>query len=309
MEFLYFLEKIRVPVLNEFMLAITTLGEETAFLVIAMVMFWCVDKRRGYFVMAVGFFGTLASQFMKIMCRVPRPWVLDENFTILEQAREAASGYSFPSGHTQTAVGTLGAIAATEKKSWLKITCIVLAVLVGISRMYIGVHTPQDVIVGTLLSVAFIVGLYPFMMKNEGKGIPGVIALLTVLTAAYLCFMELYPFPADTDAANLESAMKNAYTLVGCMTGLLIAYPLEKKYVNFTEKAVWWAQILKIVLGLAAVLLVKEGLRMPLEAIFGGHLAARAVRYGLIVITAGLLWPMSFRFFAKLGIKEEANHG
>ena len=47
MEFLYLLEKIRVPVLNEVMLAITLLGEETAFLVIALIVFWCVDKRRG----------------------------------------------------------------------------------------------------------------------------------------------------------------------------------------------------------------------------------------------------------------------
>ena len=106
MEFLYLLEKIRIPGLNELMLAITTLGEETAFLVIALIVFWCVDKKKGYYVMTVGFLGTMTNQFLKLLCRVPRPWVLDPNFTILEQAREAATGYSFPSGHTQSAVGT-----------------------------------------------------------------------------------------------------------------------------------------------------------------------------------------------------------
>ncbi|MBQ9839172.1 MAG: phosphatase PAP2 family protein [Oscillospiraceae bacterium] len=303
MGFLYFLEKLRMPGLNEFFLAVTKLGEETAFLVIALIVFWCVDKRRGYFVMAVGFFGTLVSQCMKIVCRVPRPWVQDPNFTILEQAREAAAGYSFPSGHTQTAVGTLGAIAATEKRRWLSITCIVLAVFVGLSRMYIGVHTPQDVIVGGLLSVVFILVLYPFMIRNDGKGTSAVITVLTLASVAYMIFMECYPFPADTDTHNLESAMKNAYTLIGCMGGLLIVYPVERKFISFSTEAVWWAQILKIVGGLAVVLLVKEGLRSPLEAIFAGHLAARAVRYALIVLTAGLLWPLSFRFFAKLGKK------
>ena len=104
MSFLYLLEKIRVPGLNELMLAVTQLGEETAFLVIALIVFWCVDKRKGYFLMSVGFLGTMANQFLKLLCRVPRPWVRDPDFTILEQAREAASGYSFPSGHTQTAV-------------------------------------------------------------------------------------------------------------------------------------------------------------------------------------------------------------
>ena len=92
MQILYWLESIRMPGLNEFMLAVTTLGEETAFLVMALIFFWCVDKRKGYYVMSVGFLGTLASQFLKLTCRVPRPWVLDPNFTILEQARAAYIG-------------------------------------------------------------------------------------------------------------------------------------------------------------------------------------------------------------------------
>ena len=302
MELLYFLEKIRVPVLNELMLLITRLGEETAFLVIGLILFWCVSKRRGYYVMAVGFFGTITTQAMKIMCRIPRPWVKDPNFTILEQAREAASGYSFPSGHTQTAFGTLGGIALTEKRKWVSVPCVILAVLVGISRMYIGVHTPEDVLVGGGVSIALLLVLYPLMMGKKDFTYPVLIAL-GLISAGYLAFMELYSFPADIDAHNLESAMKNAYTLMGCAAALLLVYPLEKKYVNFPEKAVWWAQLLKIVLGLAIVLGVKEGLRAPLEAIFNGHLAARGIRYFLIVVVAGLLWPMTFKFFAKLGKK------
>ena len=130
MNFLYFLEDLRTPVLNEIMLLITSLGEETAFLVVAMILFWCVDKRQGYYLLSVGFIGTLANQFMKLFFRIPRPWVIDENFTILEQAREAASGYSFPSGHTQSAVGTFGLIAYTAKRRWVSILASAIAVLV-----------------------------------------------------------------------------------------------------------------------------------------------------------------------------------
>ena len=83
MGFLYLLEKIRMPGLNEFFLAITSLGEETAFLVIGLIIFWCVGKRQGYYVMTVGLAGTVISQLMKILCRIPRPWVKDPNFTIL----------------------------------------------------------------------------------------------------------------------------------------------------------------------------------------------------------------------------------
>lgn len=303
MEFLYLLEKIRVPVLNEFLLAITALGEETAFLMIGLIVFWCIGKRQGYYLMTVGLAGTVASQLMKIVCRVPRPWVRDSNFTILEAAREAAGGYSFPSGHTQTAVGTLGSIAAFTRKKWIAAICVVLAILVGFSRMYIGVHTPADVLVGALLSAVLIAAFYPLMLGKQDRTYFGLV-ILAVLSIAYLLYMELTVFPVDIDPHNYESAMKNAYTLMGCSGALLIVYPVEKRYVNYSEKAVWWAQLLKIALGLLAVLAVKEGLRSPLELLFAGHLAARAVRYFLIVITAGLVWPLTFRFFANMGNKK-----
>lgn len=300
MEFLYLLEKIRIPILNEFMLAVTTLGEETAFLVVGLLVFWCVSKHWGYYVMSVGFLGNLVSQFMKITCRIPRPWVLDKNFTILEQAKEAADGYSFPSGHTQSAVGTLGAIARCTSKRWLRTACIIFAVLVGFSRMYIGVHTPADVLVGGAMSIVFIFALYPLMMGKTDRTLI-VLTGISLLSIVYLCFMSLYPFPADTDAHNLESAVKNAYTLLGATVGLCVVYPLEKRFLNFDEKAPLPGQVLKFILGLAVVLAVKEGMRAPLDAMLGGHLAARSVRYFLIVIVAGLVWPLTFRFFAKVG--------
>lgn len=304
MAFLYLLEKIRVPILDAFMLLVTRLGEETAFLVAALIVFWCVDKRKGYYVMVVGFIGTMANQFLKLLCRIPRPWVLDENFTIVEAAREAATGYSFPSGHSQTAVGTFGAIANTTKNRWMKWVCIAAAVLVPFSRMYLGVHTPADVLAGSGMALILVLGLQPVMLGKTDKGMKPVLAVMLAMAVGLLLYVELYPFPADFDAHNLESGVKNAYTMIGCITGAAIVYVAEKKFVNFDTKAVWWAQILKAVLGFAVVLIVKEGLRSPLEALFGGHMAARAVRYFLIVIAAGLLWPMTFRWFAKLGEKK-----
>ena len=314
MEVLYFLEKIRIPVLNEFMLAITTLGEETAFLIVALILFWCVDKRRGYYVLAVGFLGTIIGQFLKLLCRVPRPWVADKNFTILEQAREAASGYSFPSGHTQSAVGMFGSLAFTEHKKWQRWLFIVLAALVGISRMYIGVHTPADVLVGAAISVALLLVLRPICMK-EGKEFWWMLGVMTVIAVLYLTYVELYPFPADVDAHNLESGTKNAYTLLGCILGMNLTYFVDCKWLRFSVKANWWAQALKVLGGLALVLAIKEGLRSPLEMVFCGHLAARSVRYFLMVAVAGCLWPLTFRFFSTMGCckkcqkNQEENHG
>lgn len=302
MQLLYLLEKIRLPGLNELMLAITTLGEETAFLVIALVMFWCFDKKKGYYLMAVGFTGTILNQLMKLSFRIPRPWVLDPDFTILEQAREAAAGYSFPSGHTQFAVGTFGCLATTTEKKWLRWTSIMLAVMVGFSRMYVGVHTPADVLVGAGCAVLLVIGLKPVVMDGKERNMKILIAGMIGLAVMFLLFVELWPFPADIDPHNLESGLKNAYTMMGCLIGVALVYVFDRKR-DYPVSAVWWAQILKVIGGLLLVLGVKDGLRAPLEWICHGHMAARGIRYCLIVVTAGILWPLSFWYFEKLGKK------
>lgn len=304
MEFLYFLEKIRIPVLNEFMLLITHLGEETAFLAIGIIIFWCVDKYQGYYLMGVGLFGNMANQFLKITCRIPRPWIRDPNFHALESAIPEAGGYSFPSGHSQTAVGTFGCIAATQKNKILRTVCIAIMVLVPLSRMYVGVHTPADVLVGSAMALVMVFAFKPLMLGKGKKNIPIVFGVLTALSIGYLMYVELYSFPADVDVHNYESAVKNGYTFLGCFVGLLIVWFVDEKKLHFTNEAVWWAQILKAVLGLAVVLAVKEGTKGILNAFLGDEMIARAVRYCLVVLTAGILWPLTFKWFAKLGKKE-----
>ena len=300
MEFLYLLENIRFPLLDKLMLLITSLGEETAFLAVAIITYWCLDKNRGYYLMTVGFIGTIFNQFLKLLCRIPRPWVKDPNFTIVEEAREAASGYSFPSGHSQSAVGTFGGLAATGKNKTLRIVFIVIAVLVPFSRMYLGVHTPADVLVGSACSVAMIFG---FRFMTKGKSIPMMFGVMGALAVGFICFVEFFPFPADIDAHNYASGLKNAYTLSGCILGMAIAYFVDKKWVNFPVKAIWWAQILKTAVGLGLVLAVKSGTKSVLNAMLGTSWGTFA-RYFLIVMVAGILWPLTFRWFSKLGKKE-----
>ena len=303
MEFLYWLEGLRIPILNELMLAVTYLGDEIAFLVVALILIWCADKKTGYYVLSVGFLGTIANQFMKLWFRIPRPWVLDENFTILEQAREGASGYSFPSGHTQSSVGTFGAIAYTTKKRYIRWLCLAAVILVPFSRMYLGVHTPLDVSVAAAMAAVLIFGLKPVIL-SERKGVfPTFLGIMVAVSIGFLCFVECYPFPADIDPHNMASGLKNAYTLLGSLLGLVAVYIVDENWLHFPTKAVWWVQVLKVAVGLALVLAVKSGLKAPLEALCG-ELAGRAVRYFLIVIVAGIVWPLSFRWLAGLGKKE-----
>ena len=303
MAFLKLLENIRFPLLDKLMLLVTHLGEETAFLVAALIIFWCVSKYEGYYTLGVGLFGNMANQFLKILCRIPRPWVRDPSLRPLESAIPEADGYSFPSGHSQTAVGYLGCIAATRKNKIIRTVCIVFMVLVPLSRMYVGVHTPADVLVGSAMALAMIFAFRPLLLGNK-KRIPWFFGVMLLLSIAFVLYVELYPFPADLDAHNYESALKNSYTFLGCFAGVLVVYIVDEKKFNFQTDAIWWAQILKAVLGLGVVLLVKEGTRSVLEAICGGHMIARAIRYCLVVLTAGILWPLTFPWFARLGRKK-----
>ena len=308
MEFLYLLENIRVPVLNEIMLLITHLGEETAFLVLALIVFWCVDKYEGYYLMGVGLFGNLTNQFLKIFCRVPRPWVRDPDFQAVPQAIPEAGGYSFPSGHSQTAVGTFGCIAASFKNKLLRFACIAIMILVPVSRMYLGVHTPADVLVGSAMALVMVFAFRPLMLGKGKKNIPYVFGILLALTIAYLVYVIRYVPQSfltvvTEESANLASARKNGFTFLGCFAGLLVVYFVDEMKLKFSTDAVWWAQILKAVLGLAVVLVVKEGTKSVLNNLLGPDFG-RALRYFLVVLTAGILWPLTFKWFSKLGRKK-----
>ena len=311
MSFLYFLEGLRNPVLDAIFSFITLFGEETIFMVIGMVFFWCVNKYQGYYLLSTGFVGTMINQFLKICFRIPRPWVKDPNFTIVESAREAATGYSFPSGHTQTSVGLMGGIARSNKNKIVRGICIALCVLVPLSRMYLGVHTPADVGVSTVVALILIFALYPVFKRAEKspKVMYTFLFSMTTIMLLYVLFINLWQFPESVyhvdNVQNLISARKNGYTLLGCALGFIVVYTVDLKWTHFDTKAVWWAQLIKAGGGLLLVLLVKEGLKAPIDFIFGGNMIARCLRYFLMVVVGGGLWPMTFKWFSKLGQAKE----
>lgn len=303
MSLLYALEGIRTPFLDALFGAVTYLGDEIVYMALAVVVYWCFSKPLGYYILTGGFTGTILNQFMKITFRIPRPWVLDPEFEIVESAREAATGYSFLSGHTQNAFASFGSLAAWTKRRALRVLCIAAVILVAFSRMYLGVHTPLDVGVSLVTGLVLTLALWPLFRDIESH--PGrmyaAIGAMLALTLAYLLYVELYPFPADTDAENLASALENGYKLLGAGAAMLLSYALDRKYIHFETKAPLPGQVLKCVIGLALVMGVRAVLKAPLYALFGNPNIADAARYFIMVFVAAAVWPMTFRFFARVG--------
>ena len=306
MKFLYFLEGIRNPVLDFFFSAITYFGDEIVFLAVSIIFFWCVDKKRGYYVLITGLIGTVINQMMKLLFKVPRPWVKDPSFTIVESAREAAAGYSFPSGHTQNVAGTFGAIGTTSKGKWTKILSVAIIAAVALSRMYLGVHTPLDVVVSLAIAAALLFILYPVFKTDESfkRYMPVVVIVSTVLSALFLLYVIFMPNKEALDPHNLNSGMKNAATLFGCTAGLIAVYFVDTRYVNFRTDAPWYFQLVKIAVGFSGVMLIKSGLSSALVFLFGNEYVARSVRYFLIVIFSGIVWPLTFEYFATHRVKK-----
>lgn len=301
MEFLKWLQEIRNPVLDAIFSFVKMFGEETAFILIGLLFYWCISKKQGYYLLSIGLLGTVLNQFLKLIFCIPRPWVLDEEFEIVESAREQATGYSFPSGHTQSSVGIFGGIALWNKNMALKIISVIICVMVPLSRMYLGVHTPLDVGVSILLALVLVFGLYPMLGKsvNQNKTMRVLFVIMTVFSAAFLAFVHLNKFPADVDADNLAHGTETAYKMLGVIIGLWISFEIDIKYINFKTEGIWWVQVFKLVVGLLPILAIKSGLKAPLYSIIGNDLLADGIRYFLIAVFAGCIWPITFKLWNK----------
>ena len=182
----------------------------------------------------------LLNQLLKNIFCVYRPWIRNSDVMPLEAAKEGATGYSFPSGHTQIASAEFLSIAYWQKKrTYLVITCVLLTLLVMFTRMYLGVHTLLDVTVSFLLSVIVLFANVKLLLWVDAgkKRDLFVLFLGLVLTAAMLAFTALKPYPSDivdgvllVDPAHMIS---DCYAAAGCASGFLLGWFLERRYLKF----------------------------------------------------------------------------
>ncbi len=293
MAFLKLLEAMRQPWLDACMLGVTFLGDETVFLALILILFWFGHEKTSLRIGLAGLAGTALNQLLKAVFIVPRPWLLDPSFTIVEAARAAAGGYSFPSGHTQSAVVLFLFLALYAKKRWQKGLCIAAAALTAFSRMYLGVHTPLDVGVSVLTGAAT-VWVCQRVYQRWDRGLWYVLGAALTLTGALFAVAYFVPVRAQRVAEFDMAARKNAWTLLGTLAALgLYLKTGMKQAAGACVRPIWYKTLMTAV-GFCMVLSLKSLLKAPLAALTNGHEAANALRYAAAVLAGVWLTPWAF---------------
>lgn len=290
MNFLWFLEGIRTTAGSGFFQFVTCFGQEAFLLTIICAFYWCIDKTFACQLGLTYFASGLAVQSLKITFRIPRPWILDPEFSPVQSAVPQATGYSFPSGHTQGGTCLFAPLALKTRKSFRKLLYISAFLLIGFSRMYLGVHTPKDVICAMLVSLAFslIFAKYFSFFLQHIRTLTIILtlcALLVMIYAFILLHIDVLPAKYASDCIKASGAG------LGFSAGLF----LEQTKLRFTtETRTRTGQFLKLLFGLLSTAVFKL-----LLSSFGGSLPWKAFEYAFLVFWILFLYPSLFTAVCK----------
>lgn len=250
--------------LAEFLNKMTFLGDLYTTIAVVAIIYWCVSKKLGVFLM-LGWSGNrLLNGFLKATFCVYRPWIRDPRIIPYGDAMSNATGYSFPSGHATNA-GTLFGGGAVRKDFpiILRVALIVVVALVGFSRMYLGVHTPQDVLFGagqSLLVMWLTFKLIQWLEVNPQKDwlVASVGIALAVALAVYAA---LKSYPADYDAEGRlivdgKKMVDDTFRCVGWILGFFVGWILERRFVRFTTDVPLMTKLTRCVVGMLGLYVV-----------------------------------------------------
>ena len=205
------------------------------------VIFWCVCKKWGYRFIATIWSGEILNGLLKLTVCAYRPWIRSDLIEPAGDSKVAATGYSFPSGHTMVATTMYGTTLVWQrsKRRWLAVLCGCLIALTAFSRNFLGVHTPQDVVVGFTESVVLI-ALVGFVQKRvEGREelVDRMTAAGLVLVVLVLIYIMFKPYPMEyVDGALLvdpQKMMNDTFKACGGFTGFMIGSYIDRHYTHY----------------------------------------------------------------------------
>jgi membrane-associated phospholipid phosphatase len=279
LQFLKWLESVRTGFLTALFEGITFLGEETLIILLVVALWFAVDSRLAQKVFFVTICSTGLNGIVKNIAQVPRPF--DKG--VLPVRKQTATGFSFPSGHTQNFATCSTFFAIKFRKKWLTVVVAIFIALVAFSRLYLGVHYPSDVIVGVVLGVGMaFLGNYLFDRVKEVKKLYVSVLIL------FLPFVVYFLIAANERFADF-------FKVFGMMGGLTLVAFLQEKSEPLSYDVPWWKKLLRIVIGVAIAFVFKEGLKVLKVGGVHVDLILDALRYFAVVLAVGCLCPLLFK--------------
>lgn len=246
-------------------------------LLLPAFLYWCWDKRRGLLTLCALYWCMALTAVIKLTACVYRPFIKDPR--LIPAVKSMPRSYSFPSGHTAMAVPVyLGAALIFWQKKpvrFLALLCVILALLTGLSRNYLGVHTPQDVLVGFLLSIGCLCGVWQagaYFEKHPEKENRWLLITALLCVAAFVYILcKSYPMDYVNGKllVNPHKMMKNAFEDIGALLAFCGARYIEKTWIRFKATGLNIKGILYGVTGLVGLSLIMAFTGKPLKHLFG----------------------------------------
>ncbi|MDO4547738.1 MAG: phosphatase PAP2 family protein [Clostridia bacterium] len=281
--------------------ALRTLGEPVALMAVACVLLWGVDKKSGYYIMLNCAWGLIINQFIKITACVYRPWVRDARLIPAGAALDTATGYSFPSAHTTIAVAMWGGMGVNlgKRRRWLLFVGVGVSLIIAFSRMYVGVHTPQDVLVSAVIGIALLWAtqrVMEWIERNPGKD--GMVAATGMALAAILAvYAAVKSYPMDYAASgellvDPEEMKNDVFVTVGITAGFFAGWLIERRFIKYSVSGTLITRIIRVAIGFAILMALLKTLGPSLA--FLGMEMANIVTYAALILFATVLYPIVF---------------
>jgi Membrane-associated phospholipid phosphatase len=264
------------PVLTAAMKAISFSGTEIFLLIALPLVYWCVDKRRGFRIGLLVLLSCAINLRLKLVFAQPRPFNLDPS---LQMADEAT--YGLPSNHAQTAAVLWGEAAPLFRAPWGLVLALVMPLIVGLSRIYLGVHFPTDVFAGWALGAAIVLIERAWGDKIE-KAIAGLRSTLKLAVVAAVALVMNVLYIQDVSLAGIFFGFAGAYVYARGDARFSVSGPFAKRALRF----------LVGIVTVAAVYALPKLLLAHVEA--GGPPLLRFLRYALLGAWVGVGAPWLF---------------
>lgn len=293
-EILNKIREIITPFLDFLFSLLTNLGGQEILILAILIIYFILSKKEGQKIAYTIFLSLLANNAIKVVVDRIRPFNHPKAiYTVNESALESATGMSFPSGHSQNSAVTYFSIANNYKKKYLWVLASILVVLVGLSRILLGVHYITDVLVGIVLGLFF--AFFGFKIYDKySTNLKNKVILLLITSIIFLPFIFIYLGKLNS---NYEG-YKDLYTIYAFYLGYIGAVYLEGKYVDFNEDEPLKIRIIRAIVAAIIVLALLIGLKLAFPK---DKIVFDMIRYFSLSFIGLGVYPIIFKniFFKK----------